>query len=100
VRVQRRTAFGWAAAFYVMVVAALTLTALHAPFLYYIRFVILIPSSVPLLLVDWWGGVLLFGPDPEGVNATAFFLSVAVAAAIVQVLLAALVARARSADLS
>lgn len=82
-----------------LAVAALTLGALREPLIYYVRFVVLFPLSVPVLLVDWWGGVLLFGPDLSGPGATAFFVVVAVAAAATQALLVFRVARSRSREL-
>ncbi len=79
------------------IAAAVTLTLVTHPVAYYLRFAILFPSSVPLLYVDWWVGVALFGPEPGGAGATVFFIAAATAAATAQLVLAMAVLRARRA---
>ena len=81
---------------YVALVAVLTLASLAQPIFYYLRFFVLLPLSLPLLVVDWWGGVLLFGPNPIGTVASMYFVGVAIAAASLQAFTALRLARARS----
>ncbi len=95
-RVTRRWLLRGVAVAYIVAVVALTLLALAQPgAYYYLRFAVLFPFSFPLLYLDWWGAIALFGPDPDGAGATAFFVATATAAAIAQLLFIWAVLRAR-----
>lgn len=75
---------------YLVTVVALTWLALLSPFTYayWVRFVILLPSSFVALLFDYWVAVLLFGPDPSTWVSDVYYMAVAIAAGAMQLSLA------------
>ena len=75
---------------YLGTVAALTWLALLSPltYAYWVRFVILMPSSFVALLFDYGVAVLLFGPDPSTWVPDVYYMAVAIAAGALQLLLA------------
>jgi hypothetical protein len=80
------------AAAYLAVVAAISLLSLASPSAWYsVRALLLFPISVPLLVVDSVGAVLLFGPDPDGTLPAVYFVAAALVAAAGRLLLAWLV---------
>lgn len=71
---------------YLLTVAGLTWLALLSPYTYayWVRFLILLPSSFPALFFDYWVAVLLFGPDPSTWAADVYYMAVAIAAGAMQ----------------
>ncbi len=73
-----------------MIVLALTWLALADPYTYayWLRFVILLPTSLIVLFFDYPLAVLLFGPEPTTWVATLYFTAVAMAAGAMQLAMA------------
>lgn len=78
---------------YLVIILLLTWLALADPYThaYWVRFVLLLPSSVIVFFFDYLLAVLLFGPDPTTWVATIYFTAVAIASAGMQLALAWLV---------
>ena len=76
-----------------MIVLALTLLALADPgtYAYWVRFVILLPSSLIVFFFDYPVAVLLFGPRPTTWVATFYFTAVAIGGGAMQLAIAWLV---------
>ncbi len=74
------------AVLYLVTVAAVTWLALISPFTYayWVRFVILLPSSFVVLLLDYPLALLLFGPDPSTWVASVYYMTIAIAAGALQ----------------
>ncbi len=75
---------------YVAIVLSLTWLALADPYTYayWVRFVILLPSSFIVFCFDYSLAILLFGPDPRTWVATFYFFAVAMAGAAMQLAIA------------
>ncbi|MCA1703241.1 MAG: hypothetical protein LC808_08185 [Actinobacteria bacterium] len=75
---------------YLVIVLSLTWLALADPYTYayWVRFVILLPSSVIVLCFDYPLAILLFGPDPTTRVATFYFSAVAIAGGAMQLAIA------------
>lgn len=75
---------------YLVIVVALTWLALADPYTYayWVRFLILLPTSLLAVLFDYPFAVILFGPEPTTWVANVYFTAVAIAAGAVQVALA------------
>jgi hypothetical protein len=74
---------------YVAGVVGLTVLGLIEPYsyAYYVRFLLLLPTSLLAFYLDWAVGIILFGPDPSGFTASAYFVGVAFAAALAQLMI-------------
>ena len=76
---------------YLVIVLSLTWLALADPYTYayyWVRFVVLLPSSLIVFGFDYFVAILLFGPDPTTWVATLYFTAVAIAGGVVQLALA------------
>ncbi len=75
---------------YLVTAARLTWSASISPFTYayWVRFVILLPLSFVVLLLDYIVAVLLFGPDPSTWVASVYFMTVAIASGALQLSIA------------
>ncbi len=75
---------------YVVIVLSLTWLALtdSYTYAYWVRFVILLPSSFIVFCFDYSLAILLFGPDPTTWVATSYFVAVAIAGAAMQLAIA------------
>ncbi len=75
---------------YLVIVLALTWLALTDPYTYayWVRFAILLPSSLLVFFFDYPVAVLLFGPEPTTWVATFYFTAVAIAGGAIQLAIA------------
>jgi hypothetical protein len=75
---------------YLVIVVALTWLALADAYTYayWVRFVILLPSSLLVILPDYFLAVLLFGPEPTTLMADIYFTAVAIGAGAMQLSIA------------
>jgi hypothetical protein len=75
---------------YLATVVGLTWLALADAYTYayWVRFVILLPSSLVALCFDYFVAVLLFGPEPTTWVVNLYFTVVAIVASAIQLLVA------------
>lgn len=74
---------------YLVILLALTWLALADPYTYayWVRFIILLPTSLVAFCFDYPLAILLFGPDPTSWVATAYYTAVAIAGGVMQLAL-------------